>query len=465
MLTARRAFPGSDVSETLASVLAREADLSVLPAGTPPSVAALLRACLQKERTDRLRDIGDAWLTVDSADDGQAPPSIGGRSALVAWSVAAAAVIIAAVAGVATWRMPPADTSDAPAPRFALVSDPELQVLTSSTQPFAISPDGQTVIFAANAGSGLNLWVRRLDSIEPRMLAGTNGAYQPAISPDGEWVAFVVANHLIRKMRITGGDVTTVVSLDDLTASIAWMSDDELVFEMIGSRSGVHRVKAGGGRPELLVPLDGSTQETTQRRPFVLREDGMVLYASSVAEGPTTIAIASLDGARRRRPRAVGVRPRVRRSHARYARRPLPLMEAPNLASSCRSTDLPAKPPCCPTTARWSRSARIRAAAPGCSWCPFPTGAKPRSSRTRGRAGRVAPDLESRQPASVLPERGRADARAVADGRGARRHTGAGFDVAAPGARSRRVTRRQDVPDAPAGPSCAQRDRCRRLDA
>src|SRR5688572_4291587 len=48
MLSARRAFEGEDVAETLASVIRAEPNWRVLPGSTPLSVRTLLRHCLQK---------------------------------------------------------------------------------------------------------------------------------------------------------------------------------------------------------------------------------------------------------------------------------------------------------------------------------------------------------------------------------------------------------------------------------
>ena len=50
MLTGRRAFPGEDVSETLAAVIKTDPDWSHLPASTDPRIRALLQGCLQKNR-------------------------------------------------------------------------------------------------------------------------------------------------------------------------------------------------------------------------------------------------------------------------------------------------------------------------------------------------------------------------------------------------------------------------------
>ena len=65
MLTARRAFPGVAVADTLGAVMRGEPDWTALPAETPPQVRTLLRRCLEKDRARRLADIGDARLEVD----------------------------------------------------------------------------------------------------------------------------------------------------------------------------------------------------------------------------------------------------------------------------------------------------------------------------------------------------------------------------------------------------------------
>jgi serine/threonine protein kinase len=60
MLTGKRLFAGETVSDTLAAVLTREPDWSVLPRAVPATVRALLRDCLAREPRQRLHDIADA---------------------------------------------------------------------------------------------------------------------------------------------------------------------------------------------------------------------------------------------------------------------------------------------------------------------------------------------------------------------------------------------------------------------
>src|SRR3972149_5470719 len=59
MLTGKNAFPGGDVSDVLARILAVEPDWKAMPPELDPRVQNLLRRCLTKDRKKRLRDIGD----------------------------------------------------------------------------------------------------------------------------------------------------------------------------------------------------------------------------------------------------------------------------------------------------------------------------------------------------------------------------------------------------------------------
>jgi Tol biopolymer transport system component len=74
------------------------------------------------------------------------------------------------------------------------------------TMPFAVSPDGRTIVFVAGPPGGpYFLYARTLDDTRPRRIEGTENGMTPAISPDGEWVAFLVRSSQIRKVRLAGG--------------------------------------------------------------------------------------------------------------------------------------------------------------------------------------------------------------------------------------------------------------------
>ena len=59
-LTGRRAFPGETAAETLAAVIGREPDWTLVPSDVPDSIRVLLEDCLAKDPEHRLSDMGRA---------------------------------------------------------------------------------------------------------------------------------------------------------------------------------------------------------------------------------------------------------------------------------------------------------------------------------------------------------------------------------------------------------------------
>ena len=70
-LGGRKPFEGETATDMLAKILERDPDWDTLPTDTPPTVRALIQRCLQKDRRDRLRDIGEAWVVLNGALTGE----------------------------------------------------------------------------------------------------------------------------------------------------------------------------------------------------------------------------------------------------------------------------------------------------------------------------------------------------------------------------------------------------------
>src|SRR3954469_24166103 len=116
MLTARSAFSGETVSDTIARTLERDPDWSALPAQTALSIRRLLQRCLEKDPKRRLRDIGDALFEMEeapgpilSSSSAAAEPASdrmtpAGRRGRLAWW-AAAGVGLLLIGGAATWQL------------------------------------------------------------------------------------------------------------------------------------------------------------------------------------------------------------------------------------------------------------------------------------------------------------------------------------------------------------------------
>src|SRR5262245_19547152 len=173
MLTGRPAFEGEDTPEILSRVLQREPDWTLLPANVPQRIRELLRLCLEKDVRKRRSDAADVRIDIEQALSGApetgAVPSDGSRrSARLAWIMAALATIIAII-GIAVARRP------TPSPPEMLTEI----VTPASTDPlsFAISPDGQQLVFVASGDGVSRLWLRRLAETTAEPLAGTEGAF------------------------------------------------------------------------------------------------------------------------------------------------------------------------------------------------------------------------------------------------------------------------------------------------
>jgi hypothetical protein len=75
MLTGKMAFQGESVTDTLAAVIRAEPDYSQLPATAPIRVRVLLQRCLEKDPKQRLRDIGEARISLGEVLSGALEPS------------------------------------------------------------------------------------------------------------------------------------------------------------------------------------------------------------------------------------------------------------------------------------------------------------------------------------------------------------------------------------------------------
>ena len=151
MLTARRLFAGEDVSETMAAVLKVEPDL----AEAPPRVRRLLKKCLEKDPRRRLHDIHDAWDLLD--DEAVAPIAepLQPTGRLRSWW--AAGIVIALVgaaflAGRLVATREPAVSTEAR--RFRITMPPSVKLPDTGPQ-IALSPDGRTLVYRAQADDGV----------------------------------------------------------------------------------------------------------------------------------------------------------------------------------------------------------------------------------------------------------------------------------------------------------------------
>ena len=282
MLTGTRAFAGGDVSEVLASVLAREPDFEVVPATVPAYVRQTLRLCLRKPPKERVPDIGAVRLALEGAFETAAPQPSDVAAMLVApqpvgWRRAlpwlAGIVAASVLTGLAAWNL----RAPAPLPvnRFAY-NFPDGRVLPDALgHVMALSADGRQFVYSTQDG----LYLRAMGELEARLLPGTEESVaNPFFSPDGQWVGFFQALQL-KKLAISGG-APVIVGEVRAPSRASWGLDDTILF---GQAEGVMRVSANGGTPELIIPAEGEQVYGPQ----LLPDGDAVLFSVTSGEGPT----------------------------------------------------------------------------------------------------------------------------------------------------------------------------------
>ena len=308
MLTGKQTFQGEDVGDILATVVKTEPDWSRLPESTPPAIRTLLRRCLRKERHQRLSDAGAVRIEIEEALASPAAAPAAAASAANRWRQFlpwAAAVVLSVVTGLAVWTLRPT-----PAPRTVtrtVINLPPGDLLAGLDRPaVAISLDGRQLAYVATRGSVQQLYLRPMDGLEARPIAGTEGAYNPFFSPDGQWLGFFAGGSL-KKILVSGGAALNLGAVTAAPRGASWGSQGAIVFTPTLAAP-LQQVLDAGGASQPLTRLE--TGETTHRWPEFLPGGQAVLFAAGASAATSQVAVYSASTGERRTLVPSGTHPR-----------------------------------------------------------------------------------------------------------------------------------------------------------
>ena len=283
MLTGRRPFEGSDVSEVMAGVIKSEPEWDALPEDLPLGLNGYLRRCLHKEPKQRLQAVGDMRLAMEGAFESPRSSSSIGRAIRPAdsprfrWLMIGISGVLAAVTGLTVWTLKPSPQSPVNLMRFAIATSESAALRISPNTPdLAFSPNGTNVIYSGPGvgGTGSQLFLRPLDQVTGVPLRGTEGAISPFISPDGQWVGFATGSGTtVRKVPIFGGPPETVATLPVALRGASWGQDDQII--MGTTTGGLFLVSGQGGQPEALTTPDSGENH---RWPYALPDHNAVVF-------------------------------------------------------------------------------------------------------------------------------------------------------------------------------------------
>ena len=258
LLAGRIAFKGESHSDLIAAILERDPDWRALPADTPAALRRLLQRCLEKDRRQRLRDIGDALPELGAPwgdPDASAPVARRAVGGVLTMALVAAAL---ATGSAATWWLMGGRSTGSPARsplpvRFALPPPTGARYGTGiESTSVSVSPDGSTVAFVAFRPGASRILVRPLSDETAREIPGTDGATSMFWSPDGNSLGFFVRGQL-KRVDLSGG---APVKVCDVPIAIglagSWGPQGDILFATVqGER--ISRVPAAGGAPAVVM--------------------------------------------------------------------------------------------------------------------------------------------------------------------------------------------------------------------
>jgi len=300
LLSGQRLFSGDTVAHTLADVL--RAPLEFEKVIAPAPIKNLLRRCLDRNVTTRLRDIGEARIAIqaylanpvaETAAVQETPSGLLRSRFAWVWPGVAVATLLALLAvSFLHFRERPPDT---PLINTTLLP-PEGGTFELANYALpAISPDGKRIAFGARTANGRaqQLWIRRLDSPTAQLLPGTEGGSNPFWSPDSRYVGFA-QDQSLKKIDIQGGPSVTVASPVVNMRGGAWNPDGVILYATNDASGTIYRVSSAGGAPvKASAPDVGDVNG--HRYPVFLPDQKHFLYTAPNAQAPFAVRAGSLD--------------------------------------------------------------------------------------------------------------------------------------------------------------------------
>ncbi len=300
MATGRKAFSASSQASLITAIMSSEpAPISSVQPMSPPALDRIVKTCLAKDPEERWQSSADVrreiqWIAEGSAAGVAAPAAVTSRRKgreRLAWMIAAALAILAALAVGGYLKHPPAAAEPV---RFE-VFPPGKGNFNSVDSPVAVSPDGRQLVFGVTDERGDSfLWVRSLGSLEARRLEGTDSCYDPVWSADGRNIAFGCRSHL-QRLAVAGGPVESICEMNDGRGQ-TWSHDNVILFTTAGGMSPILRIPANGGTPQPVTVLDKSRGETGHWRPRFLPDGKHFLFLIRSSQPQNAgLAVGSLD--------------------------------------------------------------------------------------------------------------------------------------------------------------------------
>lgn len=310
LLTGSRAFAGATFVETSYRILNEEpAPLSGSGRSLPAGLEAIVGRCLEKSPDQRYQSAKDLAFHLESLNAnsaevlsasalGMAEGSGTSRSPRASDRLRALMLVVALpvamLAGLWLGRgtRAPDALDQAPMSKFQIDLPAGLRLPVETGPCLAISPDGGTIVVAAEKDGERQLYRRPRSQTGFTPIPGTSGAIGPFFSPDGEWIGFGSDGHL-RKLSVRDGREVIICEAAQVTGA-CWTRSDSIIFAP-SPASPLAIVSAAGGMSHAITSLEGSIRGFGHTLPLLVDDEARVLFVTASGWAYTEPTISALD--------------------------------------------------------------------------------------------------------------------------------------------------------------------------
>jgi tRNA A-37 threonylcarbamoyl transferase component Bud32 len=321
MLTGDPPHVGSSAQQIIMKIVTEEAaPVTRMRKAVPPNVAAAVAKALEKlpaDRFDSAKAFAEA-LTNPVFATATSPGTAAARAPGRPWwrdpRILATAAVGIALGAVLASLLARSERASGPLEYDVGLPDSAGMVPASQDVGFAVSPAGDYVVYETARQGRSELWYRSLLDATVRRIAGTDDGSQPAISPDGNRIAFLRQTDggwTVEVIPVEGGTATAIGRGVGFLRRLQWPNEGRiLAFDSGGyvarwmdpERGPVSSVPIRYCESQALIPGgDGllcggggvkwgyrvAIGDTASERPLWLAEDSSRVFGSSfrVVEG------------------------------------------------------------------------------------------------------------------------------------------------------------------------------------
>lgn len=285
MATGKRAFEAKSQATLIASILTSQPPSIISQErNLPPALDRLVNKCLAKDPDERWQSATDLaselrWIAEGGPERSFPKPAWSKFfSEKILLRTVAALLLLAVIAMTLTLRRVSSSVQQIPLTKLSVM----MPAGARNTGSLALSHDSRKLVYSALSNEGTaSLWMRDLDSLESKPMAGTEDGTAPFWSPDDRFLAFFTQSKL-KKVQVGGGPAQNLCDASGAKGG-SWNKEGTLLIAPTFT-GGLYRISADGGPLKPVTTPDASLQESSHRWPWFLPDGKHFLYVVLAAQ-------------------------------------------------------------------------------------------------------------------------------------------------------------------------------------